>query len=72
MADEADQAQASEALWRMEALANRPATRPGPGAPLADGVPVCRTCGEPIPPARLKAMPGCDLCVDCQAEADEQ
>lgn len=22
-------------------------------------------CGEPIPPARQKAVPGCQYCVDC-------
>jgi phage/conjugal plasmid C-4 type zinc finger TraR family protein len=71
MPDEADQAQATEALWRMEALANRPSRRSGPGAPLVNGTPVCRECGKAIPPARLKAVPGCPLCVDCQAEADE-
>ncbi|WP_425305139.1 TraR/DksA family transcriptional regulator [Candidatus Tokpelaia sp.] len=32
----------------------------------------CRHCGEPIPPARLKAMPQAVLCVDCQNEAEQK
>jgi len=30
----------------------------------------CAECGEPIPEARRKAVPGVRLCVECQAEAD--
>jgi DnaK suppressor protein len=28
---------------------------------------ICDTCGEPIPPARLRAMPDSVLCVTCAA-----
>lgn len=28
---------------------------------------LCMTCGAPIPPARLKAMPEVERCVRCQA-----
>ena len=31
---------------------------------------MCETCGEPIPPARLRALPEAILCVPC-AEAEE-
>ncbi|WP_022669294.1 DksA/TraR family C4-type zinc finger protein [Desulfospira joergensenii] len=31
----------------------------------------CRECGEPIPPARQKAVPGVQLCIDCQTELEE-
>ena len=34
-------------------------------------LPYCEECGEPIPEARRKAVPGVRLCVDCQAEQDE-
>ena len=27
---------------------------------------VCRECDEPIPQARLKAIPNCRMCIDCQ------
>lgn len=30
----------------------------------------CEDCGEPIPEARRRAVPGVRRCVDCQAEAD--
>lgn len=30
----------------------------------------CAECGEPIPEARRKAVPGVRLCLDCQQEAD--
>ena len=30
----------------------------------------CRECGEPIPKARQKAVPGVQLCVECQAELE--
>lgn len=30
----------------------------------------CAECGEPIPLARRRAMPGVRLCVPCQEEAD--
>lgn len=26
----------------------------------------CRNCGDPIPEARRKAVPGCQLCIACQ------
>ncbi|MBL4855760.1 MAG: TraR/DksA family transcriptional regulator, partial [Idiomarina sp.] len=32
----------------------------------------CEECGEPIPEARRKAIPGVRLCVECQAELDKQ
>lgn len=28
----------------------------------------CEDCGEPIPEARRKAMPGCTRCVECASE----
>lgn len=30
----------------------------------------CEDCGEPIPEARQKAVPGVRLCVECQQEQD--
>ncbi|HET7306680.1 MAG TPA: DksA/TraR family C4-type zinc finger protein [Gammaproteobacteria bacterium] len=30
----------------------------------------CEECGEEIPPARRKAVPGVRLCINCQSEAD--
>jgi phage/conjugal plasmid C-4 type zinc finger TraR family protein len=31
----------------------------------------CRECDEPIPEARRQAIPGVQLCVNCQSERDE-
>jgi RNA polymerase-binding transcription factor DksA len=32
----------------------------------------CDDCGEPIPPARRKALPGARTCVACQSARDAQ
>ena len=31
----------------------------------------CVECEEPIPEARRRAVPGCQLCVDCQAAQEK-
>ena len=38
--------------------------------PAGDGALFCDECGEPIPPARRKALPGVRTCVPCQAGRD--
>ena len=32
----------------------------------------CRNCGEPIPAARRRALPGARTCVACQSERDQR
>ena len=32
----------------------------------------CEECGEEIPEARRRAIPGVRLCIDCQEEEDKQ
>lgn len=39
--------------------------------PTGESLEFCEECGEPIPEARRKAVPGVRLCIDCQQEADE-
>lgn len=39
-------------------------------APKGEGLDECAQCGEPIPPARRKAVPGVTLCIDCQQGRD--
>ncbi|HHW32825.1 transcriptional regulator, TraR/DksA family [Paracoccus solventivorans] len=51
-----------EALARMR-LRNRRG-----GESLAE----CADCGDPIPEARRRAVPGVTLCVACQSEADRR
>ena len=37
----------------------------------AEGLTHCEECGEEIPSARRRAVPGVRRCVQCQAEADQ-
>ncbi|WP_428560955.1 MAG: DksA/TraR family C4-type zinc finger protein [Solidesulfovibrio sp. DCME] len=38
--------------------------------PTGESRTACEECGEPIPQARRKALPGVRLCVACQSEHD--
>jgi len=38
--------------------------------PHGESLDFCEECGEPIPEARRKALPGVRLCIDCQRECD--
>lgn len=40
--------------------------------PRGESLEVCEECGDPIPEARRKAMPGVRLCVACQSELDKK
>ena len=37
-----------------------------------EGLSHCEECGEPIPEARRKAIPGVRLCIKCQSELDQK
>jgi len=63
--DEVDESQRAEGLFLAEALARRTAPE-AVGPVILEGAACCRECGEPIPPARLAAVPGVGLCVECQ------
>lgn len=39
--------------------------------PAGESLQECEECGEPIPEARRRALPGVRLCVSCQSERDE-
>lgn len=39
--------------------------------PKGESLHFCEECGEAIPEARRKALPGVRLCVACQEEADK-
>jgi phage/conjugal plasmid C-4 type zinc finger TraR family protein len=39
--------------------------------PAGEGLTHCEECGEPIPEARRKALPGVRLCVECQSELEK-
>ena len=38
--------------------------------PAGEGSALCVECGEEIPPARRKALPGATTCVECQSGLD--
>lgn len=40
--------------------------------PVGEGTQECVECGEPIPEARRKALPGAHTCVDCQSGRDRR
>lgn len=40
--------------------------------PKGESQPFCLECGDPIPEARQKALPGVRLCLACQQEADTE
>lgn len=60
-----DAAQRTEQMIIASALAGR--NRP---AQLTRSRTHCAECGAPIPQARQEAVPGCQLCRDCQEEYD--
>ena len=54
------------AEWQLDMARRRQLARTD--ALLAgEGAEDCEDCGEPIPEARRKALPGCRTCVDCQS-----
>jgi phage/conjugal plasmid C-4 type zinc finger TraR family protein len=40
--------------------------------PAGDGLDDCEECGEPIPQARRRALPGARTCVGCQSLRDKR
>ncbi|MDT3720332.1 TraR/DksA family transcriptional regulator [Pseudomonas oryzihabitans] len=47
--------------WLLQASLQRRQVQTGPSAEE------CDSCGTEIPEARRRLVPGCTLCVDCQA-----
>jgi phage/conjugal plasmid C-4 type zinc finger TraR family protein len=65
--DFGDEGQIAEALFREEAIA---AALPDPAGDqvMVNGRVVCAECGQPIPAARLAAVPGVVRCRECQED----
>lgn len=40
--------------------------------PKGESLAECQNCGEDIPLARQRAVPGVRLCIDCQSELEKQ
>ena len=76
MSDIADRAAEREAQFLGEALARQARTARGLADVLASAefcgehLPGMQGCGEPIARARRRALPGVQLCVDCQARQE--
>lgn len=55
---------------QIEASINDELARMRRQAPTGESLTHCRDCGEEIPEARRRAVPGVALCVECQHESD--
>lgn len=66
-----DQATELERIERESALRQAAAGTFQEGPEWIDGKPCCRECGDPIPEARLKAIPGVGMCLSCQQDWEE-
>lgn len=69
LTDDIDRAQAREAEILSDALRDQNLRAGLAGKTAADSAMYCegRGCGKEIPEARRRAVPGCQLCVACQA-----
>jgi phage/conjugal plasmid C-4 type zinc finger TraR family protein len=73
MSDIADIAESVEALHRATALAHHRAAATQYEQPFEiEGTRVCLDCFEPIVQRRLKILPHCVRCVDCQNDHDRR
>ena len=63
--DFADHAAEREAIHRQESLARARSYQNAGISRL-----FCLACGEPIPEARRRAVPGAQYCIQCQTEQD--
>lgn len=70
MGDYCDDSQAAEVFDRLQALASVPGLGAGEAQLVIEGVVCCLECEEPIPLARLAAVPGCVRCAECQEEVE--
>ncbi|MEN6375565.1 MAG: TraR/DksA C4-type zinc finger protein [Smithella sp.] len=73
MADEMDNAQKYDELYRNSALVKAKAGRIEDEDPLIiEGVRYCLDCAKPIPPARLELQPDARRCVNCQTKKEKR
>jgi phage/conjugal plasmid C-4 type zinc finger TraR family protein len=70
MTDVYDQASVFETRDRALALARHAARADLAGKTMADSARVCAVCGDRIPAARRRAIPGVQTCVDCQHDLE--
>ena len=71
MTDFFDRAQALELQLREDALREQTRRAGLAGKTEADSAAECTDCGDAIPAARRRAVPGCQLCVACQWQQEK-
>jgi len=71
MADICDRAQKINDLWLCNQIKRQQQSQSRYDSSL-ESLAYCAECGEPIPEARRKSVPGCRLCVNCQEKRDRQ
>ena len=57
---------------QIEDSINDEITRARQNVPSGESLEYCEECGEEIPEARRKALPGVRLCISCQEEFDRR
>ena len=70
MTDPIDRASSREDELRADALAVQRRRSGMDGKTVADSAECCAACGEAIPEARRRALPGVQTCIDCQTEIE--
>ncbi len=65
-----DQATELERINRESALLSAMKAMHHEGPEWIDGKACCAECGNPIPEARLRAIPGVGLCLECQEDRE--
>ena len=68
MPDEIDRASENAAFLLEARIKEQRNNAPRPPLNLREGVISCIDCGDEIPEKRLKAVPGCLRCIECQKD----
>jgi phage/conjugal plasmid C-4 type zinc finger TraR family protein len=71
MTDIYDRACEQEERDRKIALQAQQARAGLAGKTVSDSATECQDCAEPIPYKRREAMPGCQFCIECQAQREK-
>lgn len=66
MTDPIDRGCDREGELRADAIAEQRRRSGLEGKTVADSAEFCEACGEPIPEARRRVLPGVKTCIDCQ------
>lgn len=70
MTDPIDRGCEREDELRSDAIAEQRRRAGLEGKTVADSAETCAACGETLPDARRRALPGVQTCIDCQTEIE--